>query len=158
MERAGRDKFQAKLFNHIGIVVRDVEKVAETWQRMFGIGPWVFIDRTRPDVWGQATGNKLAFGYLGDMEFELLQPVVQPVGNKYPNPTIWREFLDAHGEGLQHIAFGVDDVEAETAKLVAQGAKIKIAGNSWAYLDVAGAGIPFIELLKIHEPHLDQKA
>lgn len=156
MERAGRDKFQAKLVSHIGPVVRDVEKVAETWQRMFGIGPWVFR-RTTKDVARQATGNKLAFGYLGDMEFELLQPVVQPVGNKYPNPTIWREFLDAHGEGLQHIAFGVDDVEAETAKLVVQGAKIRIAGNSWAYLDVADAGMPFIELLKIHEPHPSQK-
>ena len=152
MEMAGRDKFQAKLVNHIGIVVRDVEKVSETWQRMFGIGPWLIRDATRPDGAGPPAGLKHAFGYLGDMEFELLQPV----GDKYSS--MYHEFLEEHGEGLHHIAFGVDDVAAETAKLVAQGAKVRIAGNIWAYLDVADAGIGFIELLEIHEPHPGQKA
>jgi catechol 2,3-dioxygenase-like lactoylglutathione lyase family enzyme len=123
---------------------------------MFGIAPWVFIDKTTSDVHKHPTGNKLAFAYLGDVEFELLHPVVLPAGKKHP--TMWREFLDVHGEGLHHIAFGVDDVKAETAKLVAQGAKVRIAGNIWAYLDVADAGIGFIELLEIHEPHPGQKA
>ena len=39
MEKGGTHKFQLKTVDHIGIHVRDCEKVIETWERMFGIGP-----------------------------------------------------------------------------------------------------------------------
>jgi hypothetical protein len=33
-------EFRPQAVNHIGFQVKNCEEVIETWQRMFGIGPW----------------------------------------------------------------------------------------------------------------------
>ena len=49
-------------------------------------------------------------------------------------------------EGVHHLGFNVDDLEGETANLVAQGAKVTAQGTGWVYLD-CGTGV-IIELIK----------
>ena len=42
----------------------------------------------------------------------------------------WKEFLDSNGEGIQHIAFSVDDLDKEMEKLERQGIN-SIGGVKW---------------------------
>lgn len=52
-------------------------------------------------------------GKMGPIGVELLQPV--------RGETVHKELLDSTGEGVGHIAYTVDDLEGETAKLVDKG-------------------------------------
>lgn len=88
---------------HVCVVVRDVEKTARNYASVFGIGPFTIrtthTPASRATVRGQPTSYTLKFGYaqLGPMVLELVETVE---GN-----SIYREFLDEHGEGIHHIGF-----------------------------------------------------
>ena len=139
MGSTGTHKFQLKTVDHIGIHVRDCEKVIETWERMFGIGPWAILENSSTDAEGKTFTTRLAFAYLDELEIELIQP---PEGR--------RKFIDTHGEGLNHWGFFVDDLKGETDNLVAQGATIVAQGppDSWVYFDCGGPGGVIFELMK----------
>ena len=105
-----------KTLDHIGIQVRDVEKVIETWERMFGIGPWTIREMTRTTPEGETLTTKLAFAYTdNNVEIELIQ-------------SSRNEFIDTHGEGLHHCGFFVDDVDEDAAKAVECGARVAFKG------------------------------
>jgi methylmalonyl-CoA/ethylmalonyl-CoA epimerase len=80
---------------------------------------------------------------MGDVELELIQPVSGDSPHK--------EFLATKGEGIQHIAFNVDNLEKEIARFMAQGAtmllRAKWQGGGVAYLDLNVGGL-IIELIK----------
>ena len=106
-----------KTLDHIGIQVRDVEEVIETWERTFGIGPWTVREMSRTTPEGETLTTKLAFAYTDNgVEIELIQ-------------SSRNEFIDAHGEGLHHWGFFVDDVDEDAAKAVEQGAKVAFKGS-----------------------------
>jgi len=139
MAKSESSILKLKTIDHIGIHVRNIDKVIEVWQKMYGIGPWAVreMKHTLPD--GKVLTTKLAFAYSeNNVEYELIQP---PEGH-----TTW---MDTHGEGLQHWGFFVDDVNGEAAKLVEQGAKIiaQVPGQ-WIYLDYLGAGGVIFELMQ----------
>ena len=52
-------KFKLETVDHIGIVVRDSEKVIETWEQMFGIGPWAIRDISGTDAEGETLTARL---------------------------------------------------------------------------------------------------
>ncbi len=56
---------------------------------------------------------KLAFFDFGQLQIELIEPDEQP--------SVWRDYLEAKGEGPQHIAFRVDDTRAVTDYLAGHG-------------------------------------
>jgi methylmalonyl-CoA/ethylmalonyl-CoA epimerase len=131
---------------HVGIVVRDMDKAVERVESL-GIGPFEAISlppigkrlfRGKPYV-GKVKG---LIGKIGELEIELFQPVEGESPHK--------EFLDSKGEGIHHIAFGLDDVDdfdKEIAKLTEQGVGILLSGK-WqgggsAYLDPGVGGIIF---------------
>jgi len=80
---------------------------------------------------------------MGDIELELIQPISGDSPHK--------EFLETKGEGIQHIAFRVDDLEKEIARFMSQGAtmllRAKWQGGGVAYLDLNVGGL-IIELIK----------
>jgi methylmalonyl-CoA/ethylmalonyl-CoA epimerase len=73
--------------------------------------------------------------------------VIQPLEGKSPH----QEFLDNHGEGIQHIAFAVDDLNREVAQLTKKGVSVLLSANlpkvRVAYLDL-GAGGLVVELMQ----------
>ena len=94
----------------VAIVCRDIDATSKRWAAVLGVDP-PQIRTTKPGnevkvmfhghpSTGQA---KLAFIKLGQVTLELIQPV--------GGDTSWKEFLDSHGEGVQHIAFQVQDVD-----------------------------------------------
>lgn len=134
-------KLKLETVDHIGLVVKNSEKVMETWERMFSIGPWTTITNTGKDAKGNPVEVKLSFAYLGNLELELIEVVK---GN-----ILHSTFLEEHGEGLHHLGFFVDDVDEEAANLVAQGAeKIIQMPGQWVYLDSGGPGGVIFELMK----------
>jgi len=134
-------EFRLETVDHIGIVVKNCEKVIETWERMFGIGPWTFTTNTGTDAEGNPIEAKLAFAYMGDLELELIEIVKGKI--------LHSEFLEEHGEGLHHLGFFVDDVDGEAANRVAEGAKIIIQNpGQWVYLDPGGPGGVIFELMQ----------
>ena len=91
---------------------------------------------------------KLKMVQLGSVTLELLQPVEGDFTHK--------EFLDSNGEGIQHIAFTVDDIDfdKETAKMVEKGCPVILTakdlgtGGRCAYFDTRKVGDVIIELME----------
>jgi hypothetical protein len=113
-------KVKVKGLKQVGIVVKDVIRTAENYWDILGIGPWeirdwgnrVLWDRTymgKP-AWGR---ERLAHAYLGDLELELLQPV--------EGDSIYADWIEEHGEGLHHLKFLCDDIDATSQALAEQG-------------------------------------
>jgi len=129
------DKVELKSVDHIGIVVRDCDKVIESWSALFGIGPWTFRE-----MGGGSVKLRVGVGYLGPIRIDLIQPVEGKV--------LHSEFLEEHGEGLHHLGFYVDDVDAAAASLVAEGAKVLINNpGNFVYLETGGPGGVIFELM-----------
>jgi len=107
---------------HIGIPVRDLDKSLEDYQSLglASFQPEFLIDSSKYAeylVYGKTPDpvvkTRVALGKMGPLGIELLQPV--------EGETVHKEFLEGSGEGIGHIAYTVDDLEKETAKLVEKG-------------------------------------
>jgi methylmalonyl-CoA/ethylmalonyl-CoA epimerase len=137
--------FNKEDFHHVGIVVRDMDKTIEHLEAI-GIGPfglmgdqkWVNAKfkgelRGKPAEWSVKISNTK----VGDTEIELLQPS--------GGESVLQEFLDEKGEGVHHIAYLVDDVPGEVAKLERQGLKRLTSANldsrGFAYFETVEGGV-----------------
>jgi methylmalonyl-CoA/ethylmalonyl-CoA epimerase len=87
----------------ISLVVRDLENTMKAYHKVFGWGPWNVFEHKPPmhhDT--ELRGKKVHYTLLGaetmvgSMNFELLQPI--------EGPSLWKEFLDKHGEGIASFA------------------------------------------------------
>jgi hypothetical protein len=105
---------------HLGIVVTDLDAVAATYERMLGIDRWHVreVSRQRPPWNDRFTDArlKIAFGRGAGLTYELVQVL--------EGRTQHTEFLEAHGEGVQHIGFWTQDVRASVRAAVDRGARI----------------------------------
>ena len=126
------DEVKLDSFGHIGLVVKDLDATTKAWSSLLGIGDWNVKD---------VGALKLAFGTLGSVEFELIEPVKEG--------TLWADFLKAEGEGLHHLSGRVADVDAMVAKLVAEGGEVMIhTPGTFAYVRTGGPGSIVLELSK----------
>lgn len=103
--------------SQVGVVVRDMDLAVEQYSRLFGLGPFTRY-LFRPDRhWyrGEPSPLKIemAKAWWGPVEFEMLQPV--------EGPSLHQEFLDAHGEGLQHLGFNVRNYDRVMEAMVTAG-------------------------------------
>lgn len=93
--------------NQVGFVVRDMEQALSLYEPLFGPfsrmdpGPMTYDYRGTQE---ECT-MRLAFGKSGDVEIEL----IEWVSGGCPH----REFLDAGHEGMHHLRFIVDDLDAK---------------------------------------------
>ena len=129
----------ADSYNHTGIVVKNAEATAESYTKKLGAGPWRFTD----------VGSLiLVHGHIGEIQYELLQPVEGI-------DSLWAAFLAESGEGLHHISHNVADVDAAAAELVKDGGEIVVYGgkpvaipNAMAYVQIGGPASVILELLR----------
>ncbi len=130
-----------KEVSQIGIVVRDSAKVMESWSALFNIGPWTVRDVELTDTEGRAGKIRLCFADMGGLQLELIEPL--------EGKTFHAQALEEHGEGLHHLGFHVDDVDAEARNLEAQGGKVLSAmPGIFAYLDTGGPGGVIFEVIR----------
>jgi methylmalonyl-CoA/ethylmalonyl-CoA epimerase len=127
--------------NQIGIVVKDSNGVMESWTSLFGIGPWRVVEFDITDVEGRPGKVKLCFANLGGVQIELIEPVVGRIFHS--------QHLEEHGEGLHHMGFYVDDVDAEAKKVVAAGGEVLSSmPGRYAYLGTGGPGGVIFEVIR----------
>ena len=89
--------------SQIAIVVNDIDDALEKYHRVLGWGPWNVYEHKPPALHhtylhGEPTDFTMigAETHVGPIVVELLQPV--------DGPSIYKEWLEEHGEGLHHIA------------------------------------------------------
>jgi methylmalonyl-CoA/ethylmalonyl-CoA epimerase len=104
----------------VGLVVKDAERTAEKIARITGrkASAPVLTDeyeKSRTQFRGNPSSAraKLIFFEMGQVSIELIEPV--------GGPSTWSEFLAAHGDGVHHIAFTVQDADASAGGLAAAG-------------------------------------
>jgi len=141
MANGGIHMFQIKTVDQIGYVVRDIDKTIDTWTKLFGMGPWRHSESGGLDAKGRPWKVKLAIAYLGPVQIELIQCAEGRVFQS--------RYLDKWGEGVHHLGFYVDDVDAEAANLKAQGVKIFVHDpGRFAYFDAGGDDGAIFELIR----------
>jgi hypothetical protein len=98
------------LISQIAVVVNDLGKTMEQYTKLLGWGPWNVYRHEPPSLHDTVLRGKHAeytmLGaetHVGDMGFELLQPL--------EGPSIYKEWLERHGEGLHHVAVMLHDFE-----------------------------------------------
>ena len=94
--------------DHIGIAVNSIEEAKKLYE-MLGLEVTEIEEVAEQKV-------KVAFMPVGDSEVELLEST-DPEG-----PVA--KFIEKKGQGMQHIAFRVDDIEAALEELKANGVKL----------------------------------
>lgn len=112
----------------VAIVTKDIEASARHWAAVLGMEV-PKITTTRPgqevkvEYRGKASGGqaKLAFFKLGQVVLELIQPV--------GGGTSWKQFLDEHGEGVQHLGFQVQDLNQAIANAQKSGMPVLHRGR-----------------------------
>lgn len=134
-------KFKTKAIDQISYAVKDIDKTVEAWSRLYGIGPWTYRENGGTDAKGRPWKARMAFASIGPLQIELVQCTEGRIFQS--------RFLDTWGEGLHHIGFYVDDVDAEVKNLVSQGVKLFIQDpGRFAYLDAGTAGGAIFELIQ----------
>lgn len=132
---------RVKSVDHISYAVKDIDKVTEAWSRLYGIGPWTFQENGGMDGKGRPWKIRMAFAHIGPVEIELVQCLEGRIFQS--------KFIDKWGEGVHHLGFYVDNVDAEVEKLVKEGATLLIHDpGRFAYLDAGGPGGAIFELMK----------
>ena len=131
---------QLKQVVQIGIVVSNRDRTTHLLTTLFGIGPFRLVEwPDRPEAKYYYRGAeepirlKQAFVQLGDVEVELIQPVV--------GRNAYQDFLDQTGGGIHHVLFEVPDIDpvlVESNKagiaVLQEGTGIR-PGTRWALLD-----------------------
>ena len=132
----------------LGYVVRDIERACKHYESVFGTGPFSDVIDVNMDgaiLRGKPvdTRIKVAFVQSGDVQIEL----IEPVGGKNP----YTEFLEARGEGIHHLAYKVEDMEAMKAvfsEKVGEPVFYRDMGvMEFAYYDTSEVGGLMIEFL-----------
>ena len=115
------------------------------WTRLPGIefGPGTCTFRGQPaDVVAD-----VSLAYSGDLQLELIRPV--------RGDSIYTEFLAAHGSGLHHVCFEVEDMAVALQQATEAGLEVLQAGSmagglmEFAYVDGSSAGAPYVELARV---------
>lgn len=109
----------------IGYVVRDLDTAINDWLAM-GVGPWFVMRGLTQHV--EYRGEpcsvtlSLAWANSGDMQLELINQTDD-------TPSIYTEFLAAHGEGFNQLCWWTDDFDATMAAVSAAGWPVVWSGG-----------------------------
>jgi methylmalonyl-CoA epimerase len=112
--------------DHIGIAVNSIKEAAKFYEENLGIKTTEIEEVKEQQV-------RVAFLPCGDCEIELLE------GTSETSPVTG--FIEKKGEGVQHIAIRVDDIDAALAELREKG--IRLIDETPRY-GAGGARIAFI--------------
>lgn len=124
-----------------GYVVRDLKAAMRHWSEVMGVGPWFVADpaplhdfRYRGEPSGCVVA--LALANAGPLQIELIEQLND-------GPSLYKDFLDAGLEGLQHVAFWTTRYDDEVARAESLGFRIGHSGETggagrFAYFETTG--------------------
>ena len=98
-----------KKIDHIGIAVRSLEKALPFYTEILKL-PFLGMEEVESEK------VKVAFLQAGNAKIELLEPTSteSPIA----------QFIEKRGEGIHHIALGVDSIEARMKEIKEQGIRM----------------------------------
>jgi len=134
-----------KKINHIAIAVNNIEEAAKFYQEVMGltlIGVEVVT----------AQKTRVGFFKIGESNIELVQPAE-------PDSPLTK-FLETKGQGIHHLCFEVDDVEAEVKAFLEKGATMidqkprpGAHGTKVAFVHPKSSNGVLIELCELPKDH-----
>jgi catechol 2,3-dioxygenase-like lactoylglutathione lyase family enzyme len=110
-----------------GYVVRDIEAALHHWTEVLGVGPFYYFERVPMEEFqygGEPSDLEvsIALGNWGPLQIELIQ-------QRNDAPSMYRDFLAAGHEGLQHVAVWTEQMDEELARLAEAGYEIGQSGR-----------------------------
>lgn len=140
----------AEYIKHMAFAVKDANAALKTYQDFLGIG----FDAQVKDY--PKSRNRVALFKVGDVEYQLCQSLDE--GGRFD------AWIKARGyEGLHHICYAVDDIDAALADALAKGATLKecsackvmgshVHPEGWvAFLEQEAGGVE-LELMQVYTP------
>lgn len=136
---------------HVGLSIKNMDDAVNYYKSLGGQAdesPGHVLDSSRFEslkTYGKTDAPpwkiKIKMLQLGPLTLELTEPID---GGNY-NET----YMDEHGEGANHIAYRVDDLEKEVAELEEKGVPVMYhAKGQYAYLDTRKVGGVVVELMQ----------
>jgi len=124
-------------------VVKDIDRIIEHFTKVLGIGPFFLgrhTDFTEFAYDGKPSAGidmAAAHAYSGDLDIEIISQLCD-------RPSIYQDFLKQRDEGMHHVAVLTSQFDADVARIVADGYKVKqrgrvATGTRFAYFDTIGA-------------------
>lgn len=110
----------------VGYVVKDIEKAMLEWLHL-GVGPWFYTGKVPVENF-QYRGKpydldmSVALTHSGYIQVELIQ-------QRNEAPSLYRDFLETVGEGIQHVSHWVEDFEEKSGMLLDLGYSVGHCGN-----------------------------
>ncbi|MEH6442725.1 MAG: VOC family protein [Oceanospirillaceae bacterium] len=128
----------------LAIITKDHRKTMQGMVKL-GIGPWAVYEFTPANITDQTYQGepaefaiKVCFAKSGNMMWEIMEPLW--------GPTIFQDYLDKQGDGLQHIAYDCNNApwDERVAELESRGFKCVQSGkwmgqNAFAFFDTIDA-------------------
>ena len=135
-----------------GYVVRDIEAALLHWTGVMGVGPFWYIERAPLQAFhyrGEPSPLEvsIALANSGDLQIELIE-------QRNDAPSMYRDFLAAGHEGLQHVAFWTRNFERdlevarESGFQVAQSGQVGADGR-FVYFESRGHPGTVVELSEV---------
>lgn len=91
-----------KSLDQVCVVVHDLDDTIREYVERAGVGPWAVYTYAPPDLYNMRIRGKaanysmrLALAWTNGFMWEVIQPI--------DGPSIYREFLEAKGEGVHHV-------------------------------------------------------
>lgn len=103
--------------HHIAVIVKDIDKAVAYYQSLgiATVGREVKFPEEKPSI-------RAKFVDVGSIPIEFIQPL--------EGESDYKKFLESKGEGVQHIAFAVDNLDEEEGKLVDKGVSVIVKGRA----------------------------
>jgi hypothetical protein len=120
----------SRIFGNVrqnGYVVRDIHAAMRHWTGQLGVGPFFYV-KVAPiegfHYMGKPSGCQcaIALANSGDLQIELIQQLND-------EPSMYRDFLRAGREGLQHVAYWTENMDEDLARIAALGYRVGQSGT-----------------------------
>lgn len=136
----------------IGFVVNDLDTSLQSWLAL-GVGPWYVLRGQRQSALYRGESCEvtltIAFANSGDMQIEVIQ-------QENDTPSIYTEFLAAHGEGFNQFAYWTPDFDTTMESVELAGWPVVWSGGGsdgvrYAYAEPRGGPAAIIEIMELNE-------
>ena len=140
---------------HVGCVVRDLSKSIKHYEEIIGIGPWTTFEFCSSNCFinGKKSDLHLKAGAV-QLTPELTLELIEFVSGE----SCHKDFLEKHGEGVQHLGFVTDEYDQVLKRAEALGIEVlfsaEVEASSMghvraAYLDTYDLVGVIFEILEI---------
>ena len=101
--------FEVKGVHHLGFVVKDLDATLKKWEALFGVKASI---SENPDL-----QVRLGAISLGNVRFVFNEST--QAGSR------WEKYIEENGEGLEHVAFEIDDIYGGADQAKAAGLELR---------------------------------